>query len=264
MAAGSTGQWFGMFCGDDVSLPNRISVAAATLARHPTVRGYCANTFVEEAGRERPGRPPEASWVWHGTDALGPKVAINGCSAFWHRDLFDEPLPRCNLDDYLLSWCAIIRWRGEPEEILMTDLTRVTVRYTVGTGITTAPFQGCHGMSRLRSAARFYAAQWKRDRLAMPVWSAIQAYDLRRGHDATVRGVIEGGVIGARMVSAGWWGRLAVLWRFHVSERHNAYGGTRKEKAKGLHRKFLERLFGCPGFVALTGLRALRRRLRRR
>ena len=39
----ATGNWFGMFCGDDESYPNRVSLVAKRIRQYPSLRGLCMN-----------------------------------------------------------------------------------------------------------------------------------------------------------------------------------------------------------------------------
>ena len=42
----ATGNWLGMFCGDDVARPDRVTCAARRIAEYPTLKGLCTKLKV--------------------------------------------------------------------------------------------------------------------------------------------------------------------------------------------------------------------------
>ncbi len=138
----ATGNWYGMFCGDDIAHADRVSVSARRIAERPTIKGMCTSgvehnllTGAEErrilcdhTTKEIKGDIPLDEWFFRG----GPVV---GATAFWHKSLFDKSLPCAPLDDLLLFWVLFGKNRGRKESIWFLDSDDETVEYSIGEGV---------------------------------------------------------------------------------------------------------------------------------
>ena len=135
------GNWFGMFCADDFAKPDRVSMVAEIISRHPTLLGVC--TDLED-------RLEDGSVVAHahvrkeiygyGSDSLESiirlKYPIIGASTFWHKSLFDKKLPNVPLDDVLLRCILQVRASKVDGPIWVWLPGLITVTYNKG-GIST-------------------------------------------------------------------------------------------------------------------------------
>ena len=257
----STANWFGMFCGDDVSLPNRISTAAEIAKEHPTLKGFCTN-FIQpnKEGVEAPYQPPTSSWIWRGIDPYVFWHTMDGCATFWNRALFNEPLPRLNHDDYFLTWCAYIRWSGSTDEILMTEYHKATVRYSVGTGITTGDFKSAERVaSPWKRGVQLYSASFKHDKILMPGWKAIRSIKEKYPHNREIHEAFLTGYAEAEMRTYGWWGRLWVMLHYLLCIIWRVHGPKRICMTKIIFRVFFKRVCG-PYIFALIYVLFLNRR----
>lgn len=140
----ATGNWLGMFCADDVAEPDRVAQAAEIVARFPSVRGFCTSgvavdsenpsVVVGDVAEGFSGLLEERGTLspW---DLIGHSTPIIGATAFWHISNFETPLPYGPLDDVLLRWVVYARNHGRSDSVWVADMTRSTIRYSVGAGI---------------------------------------------------------------------------------------------------------------------------------
>lgn len=196
----SSGEWFGMFCGDDVSQPNRLSVVAETIVRHAQAVAVCTNFIRSNTGKaaQRPSeyeRTAEAL-AWDTPDTM------YGCSTFWHRKVLVQDLPMSPLDDFTLTWVAVISGVGS----LVWNFNAATVVYSVGTGITTEFQSDAKDSSNrfVRKYRQIVARHRHGKRFGHRVWTAIREFDLIHGkrpevtrmvHDRWIRSIAEDGAI---------------------------------------------------------------------
>jgi len=138
----ATGNWFGMFCGDDVSHQNRVSIAESIIKRFPTIKGMCTSTnLIDFRTNESWGVmfANQPLLVSKGTDTI-EELARNfksiGASSFWHRSLFEIPLPKVPLDDDYLHWRCLIDGSGSPDALWVYNGEDIAVDYSIGTGVT--------------------------------------------------------------------------------------------------------------------------------
>lgn len=235
-----------MFCGDDEALPSRITTVARLILDTPSLRGVCTNYEVIGKGL---AYAKGSGWSWP-REATWLPSCMFGCSCFWNRELLKYPLPKCNLDDYLLFWCAMIRFQDSMLPILKFASEDVTVRYSVGTGITTKPFSQVSGNGLLRMI-RAYTAQRKREQLSLPVWSAIKQCDEKWGKPSIYRTKVQEGFMMATMEGAGWWGRWRCLYRVICSR-------SEASLKKRCVVYFLEHVLGFVSSVIIKGAQYVR------
>ena len=139
----ATGNWFGMFCGDDWSYPDRVSNAARRIKEFPTIKGLCASGV--EVGK----RGMKVGWsgdvvVENGVDSLWQMAEVRypliGASAFWHKSLFADSLPLVRLDDLFLRWRLQYLYQSESSPVWLWDGQTNAIKYSFGSGITTAAY----------------------------------------------------------------------------------------------------------------------------
>lgn len=146
----ATGNWFGMFCGDDWSYPDRVSNAARRIGQYSTLKGLCASGI--EVGK----REMKVGWssdviIEDGSSLeqmADGKYPVIGASVFWHRSLFEEKLPPAPLDDLLIRWRLQFLYREILSPIWMWDGTTNAIKYSFGAGITTAAYEEDNGHQR--------------------------------------------------------------------------------------------------------------------
>ena len=183
------GEWFGMFCADDVPHADRVSSVAALMRGRPSLRGVCTamDPFDLRTGEPRPdcAYPPGEVFEVRGDEtpeAIGSKKWPVGCTSFWRRCVFSRPLPRVALDDLLIKWILHMDAVGDPGVVWMYDGRIATIDYGVGEGL----------WSQLR-ASRDPAmddAEWRRvrserveraERRNVEAWRAIREEAASRG-----------------------------------------------------------------------------------
>lgn len=141
----ATGNWFGMFCADDVAYPDRVTKSAEIAKNHPALKGFCTNGVEDNLITGAKGRKILADCV--GLVQTGRTLlkalmfsdtAVIGATAFWHRSLFTRPLLPAPLDDSHLCWvlCAMTLGCEEPVWLLSKEV--VAIKYTIGGGVSSS------------------------------------------------------------------------------------------------------------------------------
>ena len=132
----SSGDWFGLFAADDVSLPDRMRISNRTIGDYPMAAGICTNFTRSENGKLNcaPG-----VYVKVAESPLWPdQETMRGCTAFWHRRLLSQDIPDGNMDDFILTWICAITKAGD----LVWNMDETTVVYSTDTGVTTEDRKG--------------------------------------------------------------------------------------------------------------------------
>lgn len=137
----SEGEWFGMFCGDDIPHVDRVASAAKVVSRYPGLLGLSTsmNTFDARTGKscDYAGYPPEVIEM-RGAEPPAELFArrwASGCTAFWRREIFGRTLPSVPLDDLFLHWRLLMTAAGRPEVVWVYDGNYRTIDYSVGAGL---------------------------------------------------------------------------------------------------------------------------------
>lgn len=176
------GNWLGMFCGDDVAHPNRVSLAAERILKMPTLRGF-STASVDIDGRTGTVLPDShyvpKPYVAHGKDGAEDLVrhfASNGATSFWHISLFEDPLPRVSLDDDYLHMRAYVLNAGVEGPIFFYDSSIQTIDYTIGVGISS-------GGGKFERSDSSWTKTWRQNVLRQKHLSDISAKTLGRALD---------------------------------------------------------------------------------
>lgn len=179
----ATGNWYGMFCADDIANPDRVTKMAERIREYPTLLGLCSSGIEYDYKSGAAGRHISSSHelkLFRGTDSPAKQVLeytpICGATAFWHKSLFDTPLPFAPYDDELLRWIILFRGVGNPDPVWLWDGSLETITYGVGTGTS----------SLARAEVDDNMPDWKR-------W-VRNVYAIRKYHgmlETTWRGVVE-------------------------------------------------------------------------
>lgn len=239
------GTWFGMFAADDEAEPDRILVAADLVKAYPGAAAVCTNFTDFGVSEMHAGKglfvKRLGDYAWP-----GPGMVL-GCTAFWRRDVLELDLPTGTMDDFILSWLAVISRKGD----LVCDLTRSSVRYGLGSGVTTIDRRGVvDSDGSLAGWYRRYQAVVRRGRrFGRAVWDEIKRYDDAHGTDKTVSAQVRGSWIASWTESGGWLERLRAVWTMTVVDRRNDYGGLRAGLLGKVTGRFLTRLLGVASFV---------------
>ena len=137
----ATGVWFGMFCGDDVAHPDRVSIVAERIKKYPTLRGIstAAVDIDVDSGLPLPdSHYVPVPYLAKGTDSwesLDANFRSNGSTSFWHKSLFDDPLPKVPLDDNYLHFKLFVLNKGVNAPIFFYDSSVKTIDYSSGVGV---------------------------------------------------------------------------------------------------------------------------------
>lgn len=137
----SEGEWFGMFCGDDIPHVDRVASAAKVVSRYSGLLGLSTsmNTFDARTGKpcDYAGYPPEVVEM-RGDEPPAELFArrwASGCTAFWRREIFSRSLPSVALDDLFLHWRLLMTAAGRSEVVWAYDGRDKTIDYSVGAGL---------------------------------------------------------------------------------------------------------------------------------
>lgn len=137
----ATGSWLGMFCGDDVAHPDRVSLVAERIRKYPTLRGISTAAVDMDicTGKALPDshyvpRPyfAKGTDTWESLDA---NFKCNGSTSFWHKSLFVNPIPRVPLDDNYIHFKIFVLNRGVNAPIYLYDSSIKTIDYSLGVGV---------------------------------------------------------------------------------------------------------------------------------
>ena len=137
----AAGEWFGMFCGDDIAHPDRVSIVAERVKKYPTLRGIstAAVDIDVDSGCPLPdSHYVPVSYSAMGTDSwasLDANFRSNGSTSFWHKSLFDDPLPKVPLDDNYLHFKLFVLNKGVDAPIFYYDSSAKTIDYSCGVGV---------------------------------------------------------------------------------------------------------------------------------
>lgn len=246
----SSGRWFGMFCGDDESEPQRMAVAAELISGNPEAVAICTNfTAIGSSEMFR-----EAGFVVRkrGHEVLHDPDSIMGCSAFWRRDVLELPLPDGTMDDFILTWIAIISMKGD----LVWDFSRSTVRYNDEVGVTGIDKRGVDfSDNSFWGLCRKYKAISRRGRrFGRNVWDAIKSYDEEYGKDEVISRQVRGHWIASWSEGGCWCERFKAVLAMLVTDRRNDYGGCRDVLLKKTIGRFVTRMLGPVSFATLYWL----------
>lgn len=166
----ASGSWLGMFCGDDVSHSDRVSLVAERLRRNSTVLSICTASHHldyrdgHDCGFAHYGLP----YVVTGNeiDYGAIEKDIDGATSFYHISLFESELTRAPLDDYLLRWVLMCKHRQDADDMVLVTSDIVTVDYTKGSGISSENTpDGC---------ARDSIAQWLANARSMRSFANVE------------------------------------------------------------------------------------------
>lgn len=138
----ATGNWLGMFCGDDIAYPDRVTKAAAIVSAHPTLKGFCTGASaidVRTGGRRHEPQNREGVIVYRGGEGLWnistQSDLIFGATAWWHKSLFDVSLKFAPLDDVHLRWVLQAKYALSSDEVWLCAGRLETIEYSVGCGV---------------------------------------------------------------------------------------------------------------------------------
>lgn len=143
----ATGNWLGMFCGDDIAHPDRVSIVAERIRKYPTLRGIATAAVDID---QKTGMPlPDSHYVANpyfafGTDswdALEANFRSNGSTSFWHKSLFEDLIPRVPLDDNFLHFKVYVLNHGVNGPIFFYDSSVTTIDYSLGVGVCGGDFK---------------------------------------------------------------------------------------------------------------------------
>ena len=246
----SDGVWFGMFCGDDVSFPERMKTVSEEISRHPGAAGICTNYTVNSAG-ELAHEPDDEAFDANSLDWENRAGTIYGCTAFWHRKVLSRDLPDGIMDDFVLTWIAAISNAGE----LVWKMSVPTVAYSASSGVTTSYRQDVDktSASLLHFWKKYYAAKEHGKRFGRKVWDSIKDFSDRYASDREMAETVKGFWI-ASLSELGWFDRLKAVWTVCAKERKNDFGGYRRRISRKVLIRFVSRFFGPFSFAPVAFL----------
>ena len=164
------GDWFGMFCADDESYPNRVSVVSNLIKKYPSLLGVCTGMDPHDikSGKARPDlkEKPRID-IAYGNDepyVITRKTWPCGATSFWHRSLFDTALPYVPFDDLFIKWRLHMKSFRIPQPVWLKDSTVSTVKYYVGEGLWSSIWASTNVNREIKRVA------WERN---IETWRAI-------------------------------------------------------------------------------------------
>lgn len=245
----ATGWWFGMFCGDDISFPDRVSKIAAILKEYPSALGICTNAVVK--GEDRTFcKNNHKRGVWCGENGPLPPENFFGGMAFWHRCLFSDPLPWGNIDDILLQYRAMVLGARRDSVSLVWALDINTVVYSL-CGITNGEVRKtwdekkkCRRLWQQGRIRREYA---KKNGIIL--WRGVMDYADKHLSGGRLRCQLNGHAVLRSMEAASWIGRLRIFLRVFVL-RNQDFDLMTQRVRKQTAALFLMYLFGLVSYVA--------------
>ena len=219
-AALAKGEWLGMFCADDISHPNRVSLVADVISSHPTLKGLCTSGYEinPKYGTRTPILPDLPSKLVAGVQSLDELRAIDtpiiGATAFWHKSIFVRPLPHVRLDDVMLRWILQMQFRESEEPIWMWCSDVRAVEYYIGSGITNEMNcdlveGGLSGKVWLQKRI----AKRKQSRVIQTAWAGLVMYYRTNNSPAYFAEFAERNLLGAKIFNGNTLSRLALLPR---------------------------------------------------
>ena len=208
----ATGNWLGMFCGDDIANPNRVTHAAQRIQEFPTIRGL-STSAIEFGAREQrvtdynvaleKGTTPPMQVA----DGVHP---IIGATAFWHKSLFEEPLPSGPLDDLILRWRLQYLERKNESPVWLWDGSAATIYYSIGSGVTSQYCTNDHKkgwrkwIDATRSMKHYHG-------IATRTWLTIRSWLKEKCAGREFVEAVNYQILRSKILKAGTLGRLALL-----------------------------------------------------
>lgn len=215
----ASGNWLGMFCGDDVAYPDRVSRVAEQISLHPTIRGIC--TSADEVVRNKltgegvPVSKPQytrPSYLAPGNSTDVYQYFCYGCTAFWHKSLFVDPLPKVPFDDGYLHLRTFILNRRSQDPVFFYAGKLKTIEYSVGIGVcgegVELPTSGTHEIRRWYLETSRFCKFLKG---ALATFSAALAYADEKQVDASFKDPFVRPMWNMRIESASPFERFALL-----------------------------------------------------
>lgn len=214
----ATGNWYGMFCGDDIAHPNRATIAAEVLKETPTLLGFCTNAV--EVGNAPDGISNvcvagiEEELAVNGKvsakDLLGRASRTVGASAWYHRSVFEKQLPKGPLDDVIIRWILQSKGFGCEDPIWRFVATRNTVSYSMGSGISTEMMVSGSGALNSELWRNGVLARRKFFRLMNASYAGVAEYFKTNGCSVELRRAIRLALLKSDIIRHGTWARIFV------------------------------------------------------
>ena len=182
----ATGYWYGMFCADDIAHKDRVSVVSRRIAQYPSLRGLCtAVNAIDVFTREKKTFGVCADVVQSGKVSLEPLCRQNppiiGATAWWHRDLFKERLPKGPLDDVILRWILQCKYDGFEDAVWMWVGESKTIDYSLGCGVSSPGRDGRVPTNRVDEWLSCKARIRSFAEISFKTWVGLKEYYLRIG-----------------------------------------------------------------------------------
>ena len=177
----ASGHWFGMFCADDIAYANRVTLTAQEIAKYPDLLGIsCSGVEVNyiTGSRTRKISTGIDSFVIDSAEPVDSLVkkwlVVVGATAFWHRSLFDKPLPQGPMDDEVIFYRLLTRRNGRIRVVYKFAADVETISYAIGTGISTeGRIQPGQNDSRRCRWIKDTIARKRQARLYVRTWTGI-------------------------------------------------------------------------------------------
>lgn len=260
----ATGNWFGMFCGDDIAHIDRVTQAARIVAMTPTLKGFCTSGIEINYQNGTTTRKiatgytrNEATGETSAFDIAHGGTAVVGSTAFWHKSLFVKPLPKAPLDDMLLRWVLHAQNLGSKDVVWAWETDLETVDYAIGTGIST---EGRQLAEENDSAARRWVKAQLGNRHFAAVmsrtWEGIERYyrDNDVSSDLCAFAALEKLI--NRFISFGTWRRVALLPSLVCATLQIEDKRTARYVATTAFKRFVLEFFGLTIAGRTRGVRA--------
>ena len=214
----ATGNWYGMFCADDVAYLNRVTIAAEVLKETPSLFGFCTNAV-------EVGNPPDGlsevcvagideELAVNGKvlakDLLGRASRTVGASAWYHRSIFEKQLPKGPLDDVIIRWILQDKGFGCEDPIWRFVATRCTVSYSMGSGISTEMMVSGSDVQDSKLWRKGVLARRKFFRLMNASYAGVSEFFKANGCSVELRRAIRLALLKSDIIRHGTWARIFV------------------------------------------------------
>ena len=110
-------------------------------------------------------------------DLMRIDTPIIGATAFWHKSVFEEPLPNVRLDDVMIRWVLQMQNRVNREPIWMWCSDIKAVEYYIGSGMTNEMLLNLGGSCSARTSwLNNRVAQRKLSKVMQTAWQGVMEY----------------------------------------------------------------------------------------
>ncbi len=263
----ATGNWYGMFCGDDMSYPNRASSVADIVKDHPTIKGLMTRSdsydlmpdgTLKQLPRV-PNTPPRL--IEKGDmdlDLLAyQRHPIFGAGAWWHKSLFDKPLTKAPMDDLLLRWVLQMHEFGNANEVWLSYKDLYLLKYIRGEGITSEMLVSMPQKNGINRWMADNQAGKKLSKVFVRSYIGVREYATQYGYYDKFGPHIESALLPHMITTSNTFGKIMLLARMFKLMFTKSVPSVRKLKLIETWFKYFVQEFFGQHFAAFVSVKLL-------